>query len=87
MQLKRLLKLSGVFSLFLLSFYLVAFACGHGLLVSVYISDPARGGMEFYDSTNGHKGFVKYEDTDKFIAFTPSDAQALFDYCGILGKK
>lgn len=59
--------------------------CGNGPKVRVYVSDPASNGMEYYDETTGEKGFVTYDKTDKFIAFSETDAQTLFDYCG-LGK-
>lgn len=61
-------------------------ACGNGPKLTVYISDPTNNGMEFFNERTGEKGFVKYEETEKFIAFTPADAQMMFDYCG-LGKK
>lgn len=60
-------------------------SCGNGPKVRVYLSDPASGGMEYYDEVTGEKGFVPYSDTEKFIAFNQQDAATLFNYCG-LGK-
>lgn len=60
-------------------------SCGSGPKITVYLSDPANGGMEFYNENTGEKGFVDYSKTEKFVAMTPTDAQTLFNYCG-LGK-
>lgn len=56
--------------------------CEVGPKVTVYISDPDRGGMEYYDA-QGNSGFVPYSVTDKYVAFSPADAQTLLNYCGI----
>lgn len=60
-------------------------SCGNGPKVTIYLSDPANGGMEYYNEVTGVKGFVAYSATDKFIAMTQADAETLFNYCG-LGK-
>ena len=60
-------------------------SCGHGPLVTVYISDPSREGMEFYNEKTGATGFVEYSQTDKFVCLNQVDMQAYLNYCG--GKK
>lgn len=57
------------------------YGCGAGPKVTVYISDPSQGGMQFYNENTGQSGFVAYSETDKFVAFNPADAQMLIDYC------
>lgn len=59
--------------------------CGSGPKVTVYLSDPAQGGMQYYNELNGQRGFVKYDVTDKFVCFTQTDASAILNYCE--GKK
>jgi len=83
MQLKQLQML---FTGFLSGVALLCIAsCGNGPKVTVYLSDPANGGMEFYDEHTGQKGFIPYSETEKFIAFNQADASTLFNYCR-LGK-
>lgn len=53
-------------------------SCASGPRLTVYVSDPAKGGMEFSGKT---KGFVVYADTDKFTCLEPSDLTTLLDYC------
>lgn len=62
------------------------FSCdGSGPHVTVYISDPASGGMQYYDA-QGNKGFVPYSVTSNFIALSPTDAEIIFNYCGLSSK-
>ena len=61
-----------------LAFELVA--CANGPKVTVYVSNPAKGGMDFADEKTNVKGFVPYSSTDKFIALTPQDAETLLNY-------
>lgn len=62
-----------------------AAGCGSGPKITVYLSDPSQGGMEYFDENSGVKGFVNYSETDKFICMNKADAQTLYNYCG-LGK-
>lgn len=80
MRLSRLLLLS----LVCLSAFLVGMnSCStNGPKVTVYISNPVAGGMDFSDAA-GTKGFVEYPKTDKFVCLTPIDTQTLLNYCGI----
>lgn len=58
-------------------------ACKQGPVVTVYLSDPARAGMESYNSLTNVPGFSLYKDTDKFVCFNPTDAETLFNYCSV----
>lgn len=70
-------------SILLLMFFLCFLPhCKTGPKVRVYLSDPAKGGMEFYDQNTDVGGFVNYAETNKFICFTPGDMQTLLNYCG-----
>ena len=71
-----LLKLSlTLFTLFLLN------NCGNGPQVSVFISDPAAGGLDGYNEATQQSSFVPYANSDKYVCFTPTDAQSLLDNC------
>ena len=56
-------------------------SCLPGVEVQVCISDPKRGGFQCYDKVREKESFVKYEDSDGYIAFTPDDAQKLLNAC------
>jgi hypothetical protein len=58
-------------------------SCGNGPKVTVYVSDPEAGGMEFYNENTGKSGFVKYAETKDYVCFTGTDLQTLMNYCGI----
>lgn len=58
-------------------------SCANGPKVTVYLSDPAMSGMEFYNQNTKQSGFVNYSDTDKFVCFNPNDAQTLLNYCAV----
>lgn len=61
-------------------------SCKHqGPKVVVYLSEPTRNGMEFYNEENGQRGFIDYAQTDKFVCLNQVDMQAMFYYCD--GKK
>lgn len=75
MQLRKLLKP--------LALCLSLSACQTGPKVAVYVSNPEHGGMEWYDAHTGSAGFSHYSDTDNFVCFNPTDAQALLTYCGV----
>lgn len=57
-------------------------SCANGPQIRVHVSDPASGGMQYFDEKTSDKGFILYKDTDNYVCFTPSDAQALLSYCG-----
>lgn len=56
--------------------------CKNGPDVTIYISDPKERGMEYSNDDGTVQGFVPYEHTDKFVCFTPGDAQTLINFCG-----
>lgn len=76
---KRLLTVSltllGVYSL------LGAGSCSQGPDVTVYISTPKNGGMNWARASANKTGFIPYQYTDKFVCFNQIDAQLLLDYC------
>lgn len=57
-----------------------------GPQVTVYTSTPASGGMNYSDP-KGNKGLKPYSQTDKYICFTPTEAQTLLNYCEAKGAK
>lgn len=66
----------------LLMLYLVCLSsCVSGVEVMVCISDPDRGGFQCYNKKTEKESFVKFEDSNGFIAFTPDDAQKLLNAC------
>lgn len=66
----------------LLPFLIFSFiACSSGPKLTVFISDPAKGGMEWSNKATRKSGFVPYSATDKFVCLMPSDLAALIDYC------
>ena len=58
-----------------------------GPKLTVYVSAPEAGGMDFYDTQLGMNGFVTYEETDRFVCFKPEDTQSLLNYCALDQKK
>lgn len=70
-QRKRLASLLIVFSIL---------ACGTGLKVTTYISDPDQGGMQGSDH-KGNKSFKPYSETEGFVCFNKQDTQTLLNYC------
>lgn len=58
-------------------------SCGNGPKVIVYISDPTRLGMEYYNENTGQGGFVPYSETDKFVCLNQTDMNAMLNYCGV----
>lgn len=73
MRLRHLLILCPIF--------LVVSNCGSAPKVTVCISDPSAGGLDCYNENTGVSSFIKYEDSDKYVALPPSDAQTLLNYC------
>lgn len=67
--------------LFLILLLLCLISCKPGPKVIVCISDPQVGGFDCHDQNTGKDFFLKYEDSDKYVAMPPADAQAVFDYC------
>lgn len=47
----------------------------------VCVSDPAAGGFDCFDENTQKQSFLKYSDSDKYIALPPDDAQTLLTYC------
>ena len=56
-------------------------SCISGVEVQVCVSDPARGGFQCYNKRTEKESFVKFEDSNGYIAFTPDDAQKLLNAC------
>lgn len=56
------------------------FSSGPGL--TIYMSDPGMGGMEFHNPRTGISGFIDYASTAKFTCLSPTDTQTLLNYCG-----
>lgn len=81
MRLRRWLMLLAVC---LSAFFLAGIGqCSNGPKVSVYISNPGAGGMDFANQATGEQGFIPYNQTDRFICFLPTDAETLLNYCGV----
>lgn len=73
--------------LFLTALLVLTSSCASGPKVTVYISDPAQGGCEYFNPNTQQGGFVDYSLTDKFVCFQPAEAQALINFCGINDKQ
>lgn len=69
----------------LLILFLSVSACAtaRGPKLIVYVSDPARGQMEFYDSRTEQRGSVPYSKTDKFVCFMPNDFETFVTSCKV----
>lgn len=61
--------------------FLLSNCGGGGPKISVFISDPKVGGLDGYDEATQKASFVKYADSDKYVCFTPTDAQTLLSSC------
>ena len=55
--------------------------CISGVEVQVCVSDPVRGGFQCYNKRTEKESFVKFEDSNGYISFTPEDAQKLLNAC------
>lgn len=51
-----------------------------GPKVTVYISSPGSGGMDYYDAEGNEGGFVTYAETDHFICMKPADANRVIRF-------
>lgn len=80
-RLRTLFPAYDIFFFALTFFMLGASTCSKGPKVSVYISNAARGGMDFMNEATGEKGFVAYPQTDKYVCLSPQDAETLLNYC------
>lgn len=56
-------------------------SCASGPKVTACVSDPAAGGFDCYDENTQVSSFLPYAASDKYVAFNPSDAQTLLNYC------
>lgn len=56
-------------------------SCKEGPKVTVCVSNPSESGFECYSQETKKSFFLKYEDSDKYVALSPADAQTLFNYC------
>ena len=75
-------KLSQISSIIcLLALIVLVISCAGGPLITVCISDPAKGGFDCYDEQTKINSFLAYADSDKFVAMSPTDAQTLANYC------
>lgn len=59
--------------------------CKHGPLVDVCLSFPEKSGFVCVDKGQ-QSYFLPYEQSSKYVAFSPDDAQLLIQSCG-MGKK
>lgn len=58
-----------------------------GPIVTVCVSNTKAGGFECYDPIDKEKFFLRYEDSEKYVALSAADAQTLITYCGQKKKK
>lgn len=57
-------------------------SCQNGPKVTVCVSRPESKGFICVDGDQNQTTLL-YEDSDKYVAFSPDDAQALIEYCGV----
>jgi hypothetical protein len=77
MNILRLLKRSVI----LLIVCLASSSCNEGPEVTVCVSDVQAGGFDCVNSVTKITSFIAYGDSDKYVAFNPTDAQSLLTYC------
>lgn len=56
-------------------------ACKTGPKVDVCVSDPKNNGFQCVDKSQ-KAYFLKYQDSENYVAFNPTDAQTILSYCG-----
>ncbi len=61
-------------------------SCGSGPKVMVCVSDPGAHGFDCYDERTSKSSFLSYDQSDKYVAFNPSDAQTLLNFCAQVTK-
>jgi hypothetical protein len=64
--------------LMLIAFFLMGVgSCANGPEVKIYSSQPDKGGLVRAQANE----FIPYQQTKDFLCLTPSDAEALLNYC------
>ena len=56
-------------------------SCKPGPKIMICVSDPQASGFDCFDERTSKSSFVLYSDSDKFVAFEPTDAATLFSFC------
>lgn len=51
-----------------------------GPQVTVYLSSPEAGGMDYYDAEAKTSGFKTYDQTDHYVCFEPEDAKKVIQF-------
>jgi hypothetical protein len=59
--------------------------CKSGPQITVCVSTPSINGFDCYNEATQQSSTVLYADSDKYVAMSPGDAQALLNYCGVPG--
>ncbi|HEY5236599.1 MAG TPA: hypothetical protein VIJ14_10500, partial [Rhabdochlamydiaceae bacterium] len=66
----------------LLSLFIVLPGCNHlGPRVTACVINAALQGCDCYDENTSQASFLTLSECDKYVAFPPADAQAIFQYC------
>jgi hypothetical protein len=65
----------------LLAILLLTSSCGAGPHVKICISDPANNAFRCYDSQTQTSSIINFADTENYVCMTPTDAQALLNFC------
>lgn len=55
--------------------------CKQGPKVTVCVSNPEVAGFECFNQVTQTSFYLNYNDSDHYVALSPNDAQALFDFC------
>lgn len=55
--------------------------CNGGPKLTICISDPAASGFQCFNENTGKSSVLFYALSDKYVALSPTDAQALFNFC------
>lgn len=53
--------------------------CGHGPRLTICVSDPSSSGFQCHGK-DGKDFLLKYDASENYIALSPDDAEALFNY-------
>lgn len=61
--------------------FLVASCTTAPPLTTVCVSDPPSHGFQCYDPRTEKSYFLNYDESENYVAFSPDEAHALFDFC------
>lgn len=58
-------------------------SCKNGPALTICVSTPSINGFSCYNQSTGESSVLLYADSNKYVAMSPTDTQALLTFCGL----